>query len=54
MRGIKRDRESSKKSHTTAALHRVADNTQLLATAVDSHAGNAPELISARIAARTE
>lgn len=43
---------SFQKSHITAALYRVADNTQLLATAVDSHAQNAPELISARIAER--
>lgn len=41
---------SLQKSRTTAALYRVADNTQLWATAVDSHAMNAPELISARIA----
>ena len=42
----------TKRNHTPAALYRVADNTQLLATAVDSHAPNAPELISARIAER--
>lgn len=41
---------SLQKSHTTAALYRVADNTQMWATAVDSRAPNAPELISARIA----
>jgi TolB-like protein len=41
---------SLQKSHTTAALYRVADNTQMWATAVDSRARNAPELISARIA----
>ena len=41
---------SLQKSHTTAALYRVADNTQMWATAVDSRAQNAPELISARIA----
>ncbi len=41
---------SLQKSHTTAALYRVADNTQLWATAVDARVQNAPELISARIA----
>jgi TolB-like protein len=41
---------SLQKSHTTAALYRVADNTQLWATAVDAHVQNAPELISGRIA----